>query len=99
MSIEVTYHGKRPFDKADPANVLRAQPVGSEGDMFVVADGQRSAAVRYSGLYRFYALSDSRVRVGEANMANAAGGARFDASSVEVWWLDAGTIIFCDAVI
>lgn len=96
MSIEVTPHGKRPFDQADLTDVLQQQADGAEGDMFTVNDGEKSQPVKYKGLYRIYATSPSRVRAG-TSLANATGGARLTADMVEVWWLEAGAVIACDA--
>lgn len=98
MSIEVTPHGKRPYDQADLADVLQQQADDADGAMFVVADGQKSAPVKYKGLYRIYATSPSRVRAGAQTLANANGGARFSTDMVEVWWLEAGAVVACDAV-
>ena len=98
MSIELTYHGKRPFDDSDPADVLRGQREGAEGDQIAIAGGTKSEPLTYKGLYRIYAVTSSRVRSGPQSMINAAGGCRLDAGAVEVWWLEAGSIIACDEV-
>lgn len=98
MSIEVTYHGKRVFDQAAPVDVLRCQPVGAEGNLFTVADGSKSQPVKYSGLYRIYAVTDSRVRGGPPALADASAGARMGIGSVEVWWLEAGDVFICGGI-
>ncbi|MCE7797842.1 hypothetical protein LWE61_14920 [Sphingobium sufflavum] len=96
MSIEVTPHGRRPVDQNDTLDALAAQPQGAEGSMFEV-NAAVSAPVTRPGLYRIYATTDCRVRAG-TGLANANGGARFPAGSVEVWWLESGMVIACAEV-
>ncbi len=101
MAIEVTPHNGPPTDGGASVAVLRAQPPGAAGDMVTVGDGNVSAAVTRTGLYRIYALSSVRVRAGKttagAALANANGGFAMAANTAEVVWLQKGDVVACAA--
>lgn len=97
MAIEVTPHGRRVIDRTSAVDAISAQPPGAVGNMFAVANGAVSEAIARAGLFRIIALDDCRVRAG-AGLANASNGARMFVGSVETWFLEAGTVIACDAL-
>lgn len=90
MAISVTYHGGLARTGIQAVS-------GQSGDAIAVADGDVSAALTQTGLYRIAASSDCTVRIGY-NLTDASNGEYWPQNSVEIRWIEAGKAIASDVL-